>query len=358
MKIQGFTTHGETENPQLLAGIFPAKGIHALVGTDAATNAALASDLAVALAAGAVACGLGMPDVDGARSSLSGFFGQRVGEPVGVAIIASSKTRMVKQVEAAALARGVNAALPIAIASPVGDLARAITNGELALYRPLNELPRRLALVIIEAGIPADPIRRAALVGALLAAESVTGVPVLLISTDSPAGLADADSTVLEATTDTLSLAQAPAGVAAWTRAFSTSRIILASGEALAIQPGATLPHRPRWKAVKPAAVATPAPAQEPEITSRHVIFVTGRHLEPAELAPWDGYKIERNEFDALPKANDDAPGVRLVVIVPTERDARNEEAGIRRFKLQQEARARGVESRVLIRISERRIAA
>jgi hypothetical protein len=80
MKIAGETLHGETAPTKLLAGILPASGLHALTGHDARINSALAADLAVALAAGPIACGLSLPDADGVRASLGRFFGSQVGE--------------------------------------------------------------------------------------------------------------------------------------------------------------------------------------------------------------------------------------------------------------------------------------
>jgi hypothetical protein len=92
---------------------------------------ALATDLAVALAAGPLGCSLGVPDAEGVRASLAGFFGQPVGEPSGVAIVASgSRSATLASVQAAALARGVTAALPIAVTSTAGDMARAISGGD------------------------------------------------------------------------------------------------------------------------------------------------------------------------------------------------------------------------------------
>ncbi|MCW2284938.1 hypothetical protein M2323_002935 [Rhodoblastus acidophilus] len=357
-KIQGWTTHGETAQTKLLAGILPPRGIHALTGPDAATNTALAADLAVALAAGDVGCGLGLPDANGTRASLAGFFGNSIGEPGGVAIIAANRGKMAAAVEAAALARGVTVALPIAIASASGDL-RGLTDGTVQLYRVRDELPRHLRLLIVEAGVSHDPIRRSALHSALTIAESVCGCAVLFVTQDWPAGIAGAESVVLEAATDRLTLAQPPVGVAGWTRAFRTSRILLAGREAIAIQPGAILPHTPNWKAVAPAAAPVPAAEVEREVTSRAVIFVTGRALTQEEIAPWAAYRNVRNEVDALPNAGEpNDGGVREIVIVPNDRDHRAQEAEIRRFKLEQEAKSRGVDGRVVIKISERCVAA
>lgn len=358
-KIPGWTLYSEPAPTALLASIMPAQGVHVLAGHDAATDAALAADLAVALAAGDVGCGLGLPDANGVRATLSGFFGQRCGEPVGVAILASNRTAMERTVEAAAKARGTAASLPIAIAQTDGDL-QTLINGTCAVHRVRDGLPRALRLVIIEAGASATSARRAAVRGAALAAESVGGCAVLVVTQCGPAGLADVGGVVMEATADSLALAQAPEGVAGWTRAFKTQRILLAGGgEALAIQPGAVQPHKPRWKAIPPFVASAPVVKPEPEITERYVSFVTGRNLGPDELAPWTGFHVVRDEHDALPAAEDaDEGGVREIILVPNTRDATGREADIRRLRLEQEAKTRGVDGRVVIRVSERRVAA
>lgn len=358
-KITGWQMHGEAAPMRLLAGILPARGIHVMTGNGARINAALAADLAVALASSQFGCGLGLPDAEGVRASLAGFFGQPVGEPSGVAIVTSgSRSATLASVHAAALARGVTTPLPIAVASTAGDMARAISGGDLGLDRVRDGLLRQLRLLIIEANVPTDAIQRAALVGAALAAESTCGCAVLLVTQGDPAGVVT-DGVILEAYGDRLTLAKPPAGVTGWTCSFSTQAIKWAGGGAIAIQPGKAMPFAPKWKAAKPIAAPAPVVEPEPEIASRHVIFITGRPLEPAERAPWADYREVRNEIDALPKPeNENESGVHEIIIVPNNRDGRNEEAETRAFKLRQEARARGVEHRVLIRISERRVAA
>jgi hypothetical protein len=87
-KIINSTLHSEVAATKLVAGILPSRGVHALTGTDAQTNLAIAADLAVALAAGPIGCGLGLPDAKGVRTSLAGFFGQLAAGPCGVALIA------------------------------------------------------------------------------------------------------------------------------------------------------------------------------------------------------------------------------------------------------------------------------
>ena len=77
------------------AGVIARAGIHFLTGAKqvrrSSGRSTIAADLAVALAAGDVGCGLSALGKSGVRTSLSGFFGHATGAPAGVAIIADPR---------------------------------------------------------------------------------------------------------------------------------------------------------------------------------------------------------------------------------------------------------------------------
>jgi hypothetical protein len=139
--------------------------------------------------------------------------------------------------------------LPIAVATARDGVAPGVWSGSFGLDRLRDNMPRRLGLVIIEARVPANAIARADLIRALMVASDNLGCAVLFVSQADPAGVVS-DGVILEAETDRLTLAKPAAGSTGWTRAFSTRRIRLAGGEALAIERGNALACE-RWQIPK-----------------------------------------------------------------------------------------------------------
>lgn len=86
-----WTKHGESAQTSLLAGIMPRSSIHFLTGPEKSGRTSIAADIAVAIAAGDVGCGLSAPDKSGVRTSLAGVFGHATGAPAGVAIITEER---------------------------------------------------------------------------------------------------------------------------------------------------------------------------------------------------------------------------------------------------------------------------
>lgn len=347
--MTNWTRHGRSPTP-LLAGVLPRTGVHFLIGDEKSGKSSIAADLAVAIVAGDVGCGLGAPNSGGARRSLAGFFGHAAGAPSGVAIIADTRhaASISNAIDAAALARGVVGALPISW----------ITSNRLNSADGLRDMAGHvsrhgdvLSLVIIDEVSFADPE-----IGlSVLAIERSARCAVLVICKEPPASLVLPATAVLETSNGVLTLAKAASGEQ-WAREFSLDRIMLGDVEAVAIKPGKVAAVAPNFKYVAPA---VPVPTSEPErpIVSRVVLIVSGDRRTSEERARWPGFDgFARSIGDAVLAVElNSAKGRTEIVIAEPARgwDVREEAQ-----RLETELKTKGLLDAALVSIAKQRLLA
>lgn len=319
-KISGWDFHGSGHTEH---GFLPERGVHYICGADDAANMAIAANLAVAVAAGDVGGGLSEPDEDGVRHALGGFFGKAVGCQGAVAVLTTRKAAMQRAIDAAALARGVTAPLPIVFAAPRDSMASALVSGELRLPTLRDTMEDNLLLVIVD-GLSASPRARQDVVRGLKALEDFLGCAVFVVGRE-PLGIPSAhDSSTLEVADGVVTFHSA-AGEG-WAHKFSLDRIRLLDGEADSARPSEAIALAP-----KPAARA-PKPAEQivraPKIVKRVVLAMTGNSIGDAERARWPEHGFVRSVEEAVKAVQaSSADGVTEIAVVASHRggDVRTE---------------------------------
>jgi hypothetical protein len=337
-KALGWKLHGELPDSESKLSALLTPGVHNLFGdADSGKTAAVAA-LAVALAAGRA----GAPD---------GFFGQALASPVGVAIIPNQRhaARVGPMVEAAAFARGITTALPVGVGQPQPGGVGAMVGTTYHLHELRAALPAPLRLVIL------DEIEESESTRGRAAAENIVdtlGCAALIVSRR-PFGVAGVK---LEIAGGALSYRETDG--LGWRRALSFDTAALAGHDMPVVRAGKALSF------TRVMGDPTPPPplaqrGDEPKIAEKMVVFGTGREITQAERDAWQGYTVARNASDAVP-SRETAPtqGVRLIEIVPNDRDGRQENARRTESHLRALADSRGVGQRVVTRISPRTIAA
>jgi len=277
---------------------------------------AIAAELAVAVAAGDVCGGLSEPDQDRVRHANGGFFGKAIGSRGPVAILTTRKTAMERAIEAAALARGVMASLPIAIAAPRGDsMARALVSGEFRLAA-LRDAMGDPALVIVD-GLSAATRSRQDAVRGLTGLEEFFAAPVFVLAAE-PLGVPSAhDSSNLTVSDGVVTFS--PAAGEGWARAFTLDRVKLLDGEADAVRSGeaVALTPKPTVKAPKPAEVIV----RQPKVIQRIVLAMTGHAIAEAERARWPGHEFVNSIGGAVESVRAaSADGVTEITVVASHR--------------------------------------
>jgi len=311
-KISGWDFYGSSRSKH---GFLPERGIHYITGPDDDVNMAIAAELAVAVAAGDVGGGLSAPDENGVRHAKGGFFGQPIGGQGAVVVLTTRKDAMERAVEAAGLARGVTAPLPIAYAAPRNDaMARALAAGEfrLAVLRDALGDP---ALVIVDGLNAATRMRHDAVRG-LTAVEEFFAAPVFVLAAE-PLGVPSAhDSSALAVAGGVVTFR--PASGEGWARKFAVERIRLLDGEANVVRPGEAADLAPK---VTKAPKAAEQIVRGPNIVKRVVLALTGNSIGEAERARWPGHDFVTSvggAVDAVQAAS--ADGVTEIVIVASHR--------------------------------------
>lgn len=222
-EIQGWKFYGESTQSALVSGVLPQRGVHFIVADDKETARAIVADLCVAVAAGSMGGGLSEPGQDRKRRSLASFFGLGLGEGRGVAIIGATDLR---SVTAAALGRGVQAKLPIAVST--AQQSDVIST---SLHYMRREVASGVALVILAADFDsAGAIQRVA------AYRSDDYALLVVAPQEPPAALVQPDTHVMRVADGALSLMR-PATINNWSRSFTVETIRLPSGEAQIVRP-------------------------------------------------------------------------------------------------------------------------
>lgn len=358
-----WSLHGESSVNQIAAAL-PAGRVHFIVPTHPRSHEDLvAADLAVAAAAGAHGCTLGTGGANGRRASMAGFFGMSAGAPVAVAVATDfhHAQSMSHGVEAAAAARGVSSALPIAFASTRGDIAAALISGGFAWHDAAARLGRSPQIVIINRlEFGAEGARSRAARGLVQTQGVLASSAIVVVADAVPPELITAGTVIFETDGSALTLVRSPVG--RWAKAFDLVAVEIAGEEASAIRPGLDVGFDEAWvasHAEPPAPVAPKPPAPEPEPTVRFAVLPTGRKLSADELAPWAGHRLVTDETAAVPSRAEAArEGLREITIVPSDQDGRNVNALRRAATARSHAQALGVEANVKIVISDRRVRA
>ncbi|HEY8213194.1 MAG TPA: hypothetical protein VIG36_03555 [Methylocystis sp.] len=341
--LKNWTLHGEVPPTPLLAETFPKSGVHFIVGEDETARGAIIADLALALASDSTTCGLGPIGENGVRASLSGWFDRDTGERCGVAIVAGQgrADTLRRAVTVNALARGVRSPLPIALtevrgAAPLFAVPKLLRELSGALDVPLG------LVALDELAIGAEAAR------AIDAIQS-TGAAVLLVGRELPSGLIGPQSVVVEVSPDRIDVT--PPQGEPWAREFSLDRVILPDADALAARPGKAAPAAPSFLRPAPAAPIVREPPQLPPIVSKAVHFLSrGLADDIATRYRAAGFLVLRNPGNGLCDLPDDGRREISIVGVGGQRNA-----DIQRVanSLRQEAIARGVNDRVVIRVGD-----
>lgn len=343
-----WTYHGAPPATSLLAGILPRNGIHFLIGAEKSGKSSVAADIAVAVAAGDVGCGLSAPDSGGARASLAGFFGHAVGAPAGVAIITDPKhaESISSAINAAALARGVTGSLPISwIASNRLHSADGLRDMAGRVSRHLDGE----SLVIIDEIDFADPEMSLSVQAIQRAAKCA----VLVVCKKPLTSLLGADSIILETSDGVLTLAKSASGEP-WAREFSLDRIILGDAEAVAVRSGKVAAFAPRYLYIMPAA---PAPKLEPEkpIVARIVLAMSGAKITDEERARWPGYDgFVRNIGDAVLAVEHNQANGRTEILIAE--PARGWDVRVEARRLETELKTKGLLDSAIINVAKQRM--
>ena len=330
--------HGERPESESKLAALLTPGLHNLYGEIDSGKTSTVAALAVALAAGCA----GAPD---------GFFGQSLASRVGVAIIPDARhaARMGPMIEVAAFSRGIMTALPIGVATPQPGGVGPTVGTTYHLHELRAALPAPLRLVILDEIEDGESTRGRA------AAENIAdtlGCAALIVSRR-PFGV---PGVTLEIANGALTYRE-PDGTG-WRRAMSFDTASLAGHDRPVVRAGKALSYT---RVIGDSTPPPPLPQRgdEPKITEKFVVFETSRAITPAEREAWRDYIVARNATEAVPLP-EEAPknGVRLIEIVPNDRDARSENAHRTASRLRAAADSRGIGNRVTIRISPRSIAA
>jgi hypothetical protein len=335
--------HGQFAQTNLLAGILPRSGVHFLAGPQGHERDALVADVAVAVASDVVTCGLSEPDHNGARSSLSGFFGLNTGAATGVAIITDAKRAdsLSRAIAASSLARGVSRPLPIAVLGIKGTDAQALTAAH-ARIAELQEWMQTdgvgLGLVIFDLALPH---------GEDLAFQR-EGRAVLCVCDVAPAA---PDGVIIELGDNRLTFAK-PAQGEPWAREFGLDVVKVQDAEALVARPGKAVEPAPAWRAAPVAARKVVAPVPELPVIDRYALIVARGEISTALRDRWtlQGFEVASSQEAALPKPGEIVGGRREIIVAGE--DQRPEELKARATRLKEEAVRRGVANVVTIQVA------
>lgn len=347
--MTNWTHHGNSIAPQL-AGALPRQGVHFLIGDEGSGRSPIAADLAVAIAAGDVGCGLSQPDSGGARRSLAGFFGHAAGAPANVAIIADTRhaASISNAISAAALARGVVGALPISWASSNRFNS---ADGVRAMAAHVARHGEVLSLVIVDELDFTDP----EMALSVIAIQRSARCAVLVVCKEPPASLIVGETAVLETSNGVLTLAK-PASGETWAREFSLDRIMVGDAEALAVRPGKVAAVAPSFKYV---ARTAPAPKSEPErpIVARVVLAFGADKITNAERARWpgfDGFVKHIGEAVLMVEQNSAKGRTEIIIAEPARGWDVREEAQ----RLETELKTKGLLDAALVSVAKQRLLA
>ncbi|QGM97706.1 hypothetical protein [Methylocystis parvus] len=320
----------------LVSGVLPARGIHFLVVKDKTSARAVVADLAVAVAAGHVGCGLSEPDAKGKRHDMAGFFGLTVGAPKGVAVVGGTDFRGTR---AASLARGVTSPLPIAFSE-----AKQSDVVGTQIHRMRRETAGGVALVILAADFSGPGA-----IQAVVDYRSDDYALLVVAPQEPPSALVEADTHVLRVTADAIELVR-PESINGWRRGFTLEAIRLISGEAQIVRPDRSNAQPP---IVITRAEPIPAAAPEPEIAQHVILALGGYGLHPGEAKRWPAGAIFVRETKDAVAAASAVDGVTQITLVQDH--ATKAVLHIEQSRLES-AIGRDLEKRVIVKVSDKQL--
>lgn len=289
--------HGDTSSPGI-HGVFAPGHIHFVIPAGPQDRAsALVLDLVATAAAGRTGCGITRDGGGNRRNSLAAWFAVPVAAPVAAAIVVGPDRSQTieREIEAAALNRGVQQALPIVHAAARRSVVESIASAEIRQHEAEKTLGRRPGLIAFDNMIFGPGGARSPAGGALMQVRDAnTHAAILVVADEAPAALLTEASVVIEVGTSAFGCGRS--GIGTWGFEFDMLSVRFPDGfDARVIRPGDAIEVAPECIDANLATIPVPPPKPvvlEPEPVKRVAILPNGRSFSAAELAPWADYDL------------------------------------------------------------------
>lgn len=356
-------THHRDWLPNEMGKRLPPAHLHFAVGVGEDHRALeVVADFAAAIASGDDGCVLGPPKVMNERASRGGWMGIPVGAAKTVVIITiyERQARWQRAIRAALLHRGALGPHPIVISATRRGVAQALNSAEFQFQDAEAALGAQIGVLIVDAIVFGPEGSRGFAAGAVNPLlHRLPKTAVLVLADNAPAALLTEGSAVLETSGLHLTLARSATGQT-WLRKLSLQRIALSDGDALVVVPGDVYENEGTLvtNTASPPAPPPKPVAPESEPNTRWAVMPVTRPLASNETAPWSSYDRIVTDETAAVRYPEQAKieGIRLIEIVASDQDGRQQEAQRRVQNVLHLARTRGVERHVRVVVSTRTV--
>lgn len=351
-----WTLHGTFAASNIVGGALPHTGLHYLVNTAGPTVLAGAiADLAVSIASNLVDQPLRV--VPGSpRRSPAGFMGGRGSSaPEAVAILNAKRGLDIgAAVQAAALGRGVTRPIDVAWSSLSGGTLVSTPDALRRLHELNDFLSSEIGLVVIIDNFAGSRVADCDMMNMALMFASAIRAPILIVTDNLPEHV-EPDSVIMRLSDSELCIDNPAApNVAPFKCAITKEQIAVEGEDATIVNLGPRRVHTPaitkKELEPSPKVVGRPKADQAGETV---YLLMTGRQLEPDELALFGESKHTPDYRTAIKWAGQSTHKRAEIVIVASHRDPRRESAGSAAQHVKAELLNAGLDQKVIVRVSE-----